>query len=287
MKYTDLFTNFADLSKYAEGLTADTPYEELHPSIRTTGAEIVKLISQPVYEAIAAFATKTDATDQEKEALDLLRTAMAAGAQYRFAIFSAVKKNGSDASLYKYQHEELKDHYQSAYWTALDGLLAWLDGNTGTGNYSTSAQYKERQALPVKSASEFNRYYGIDSSCLFYSKVLFLIRQIWASKIAPAVGGHTDNEEIMEAAKTALCYSVMAKAVMQFDVTELPRSIRWDYNHEFTKGSQMQERARLAADLTAQADASLDAIENLKKAEAGGDVVKNHNREGNKFYSTI
>ncbi|MBQ9474655.1 MAG: hypothetical protein IJU69_00155 [Bacteroidales bacterium] len=287
MKFTDLFSSFAELSKYAEGLTADTPYAELHPSIRTTGAEIVKLISQPVYDAIAGYAALEHPTDAQAAALELLRTAMAAGAQYRFAIFSAVKKNGSEASLYKYQHEEMKDHYQSAYWTAIDGLLDWLDENSDTGGYAGSAQYRERQALPVKSAAEFNRYYGIDSSSLFYSKVLFLIRQVWASRIAPVVGAHTDNEDIMEAARTALCYAVMAKAVMHFDITELPRSIRWDYNHEYTKASQMQERSRLAADLNSQAAAFLESIQNLIKASAGGDVRHNYNEEGNKFYSTI
>lgn len=39
---------------------------------------------------------------------------------------------------------------------------------------------------------------------------------------------------MMELAKQALCYKVMALAVMQFDVTELPRAIRYDDSHEYS-----------------------------------------------------
>jgi len=287
MNFTDLFANYAALRQYAEGLTADIPYEDFAPSIKTTGAEIVKIITAPVYIAIAGYAVLTTPTDDQAQALDLLRTAMASGAQYRYQIFSAVKKNGSDASLYKYQHEEIKDHYHQAYWAAIDALLDWLDDNPTTGGYNTTAEYTSRQQLPVKSASEFNRYYGIDSSSLFYSKVLFLLRQIWNGRISPMVAAHTSDSAIMEAARTALCYATMAQAVMQFDVTELPRSIRWDYNHEYTKSSQMQERTRLYNELNAHAEENLQTIQSIIKSAATGDVIENHNRESQKFYSTI
>ena len=52
---------------------------------------------------------------------------------------------------------------------------------------------------------------------------------------------------------------------MQFDVTELPRAIRWDYNHEYTKGSQPQARLTLYNQLTAHFNAAADSIENQQR----------------------
>ena len=287
MNYTTLFTDFEDLRRYAEGLQADTPYEELHPSLRTAGAEIVRIITAPVYSAIAAFASDQAASQEQLHALDLLKTAMAAGAQFRYQVFQNVKRNGSEQSLYKYQHEELKEHYQSAYWTALDSLLEWLDANGTTGGWSQSEGYRTRQALPVKSAAEFNRYYGIDGSCLFFSKIIYILRQTWSGTVLPVVRGSLEDDAVMEAARTALCYLTMAKAVMQFDIAELPRSIRWDYSHEFTRGSQTQERARLHNELRSQGQAALDKAQGLIRASSGLAAVHNHNRESDKFYSTL
>ena len=278
MKFTDLFADFGDFSKYVDGLTADTTYDQLTASINTVGMDIIKIITADAYIAIA---------ESEDDCKDLLKTAMAAGTMLKYQIFNSVKKNGSEASMYKYQHEELKEHYASAYWKAMDALLDWLDANPETGGYSDTLEYRDRQQLPVKSASEFNRYYGIDNSALFFSKVLFLLRHCWYGKIKTMVGAHQDDETIMEHAKTALCYMTMAKAVMQFDATELPRSIRWDFNHEYTRGSQMQDRDRLYRELNAQAEAELSSLQNLIKLATSDAIRHNQNKEDNKFYSTL
>lgn len=278
MKFTDLFADFGDFSKYVDGLTADTTYDQLTASINTVGMDIIKIITADAYIAIA---------ESEDDCKELLKTAMASGTMLKYQIFNSVKKNGSEASMYKYQHEELKEHYASAYWKAMDALLDWLDANPETGGYSDTLEYRDRQQLPVKSAAEFNRYYGIDNSALFFSKVLFLLRHCWYGKIKTMVGAHQDDETIMEHAKTALCYMTMAKAVMQFDATELPRSIRWDFNHEYTRGSQMQDRDRLYRELNAQAEVELLSLQNLIKLATSDAIRHNQNKEDNKFYSTL
>ena len=278
MKFTDLFADFGDFSKYVDGLTADTTYDQLTASINTVGMDIIMIITADAYIAIA---------ESEDDCKELLKTAMASGTMLKYQIFNSVKKNGSEASMYKYQHEELKEHYASAYWKAMDALLDWLDANPETGGYSDTLEYRDRQQLPVKSAAEFNRYYGIDNSALFFSKVLFLLRHCWYGKIKTMVGAHQDDETIMEHAKTALCYMTMAKAVMQFDATELPRSIRWDFNHEYTRGSQMQDRDRLYRELNAQAEVELLSLQNLIKLATSDAIRHNQNKEDNKFYSTL
>lgn len=296
MKPTDLFTDLNDFQKYTDGLTADTTYDQLKPSITTVvNATVLPMVTAQVYIALAqATAPEDGDTEEEKDAKEaalygkeLLKFAVAAGAMLQYQIFASVKKNGSEASLYKYQHEEIKDHYREALWGAMDRLLEQLDANPDIGEYKDTDEYKQRQELPVKNAREFDRYYGIGGSSFFYHKVLFLLRQVWRSDVKPLLPKEP-TEEMEELAKEALCYKVVALSVMQFDVTELPRAIRWDYTHEYTKGSDPQTRSSLYAQLIAHFNSDAATLENLKRSAAGASsVVMNNNREENKYYGML
>lgn len=279
MRFIDLFSDIADFRRYADGLEADTSYQQIATSIRAAGREVVNIVTSGVYESIASM-------EDDTEGKELLKTAVACGALYRYQIFASVKKNNTDAKLYKYQHEEIKEHHISSYWLAMDELLDWLDANPDTGKYSESDIYRERQELPVRNAREFNYYYGIDNSSYFFSKVLFLIRSIWKNRLRPMLPDKWEkNENIADLVKRSLCYQVVAEAVMKFDVTELPRSVRYDFNHEYTKGSQMQDREKLYADLMGDVNAWTDAIDSIIKAESGVTAMQhNYNEEENKFY---
>lgn len=284
MDPTAIFTNIDDFRSYTEGLTADTTLDQLVPSIRTVASDIKAVITAAVFEAIQSFGSA--ATDAQKDAARLLKTALANGAMYRYQIFASAKKNGSDASLYKYQHEEIKEHYIEAFSRAMDELLDWLDEND-TADYHESDQYKSRQELPIRSAREFNRYYGIDNSSYFFAKVLFLVRSNWQFRVKPLLSRDPERntDQVMDIARHILAYRVIAQAVLQFDKTELPRCIRWDFNHEYTKGSDMQSREKLCAQLLSQVgewEESMDML--LKGAEGVTDIPSDHNEEGNKFY---
>ena len=273
-----LFKDIADFRKYCDGLQADTEYRQLIPSIRSTASAISGIIGGRTLLAISELS-------EGSEGLDYLKTAVATGTLYRYQIFDSVKKNGSDASMYKYQHEEIKEHHISAHWLAMDELLTWLDSNPETGGYNESKTYRERQELPIKNAEEFDYYYGIDSSAYFFSKVQFLIRSVWQHKIKPMISGLEVNEELQNMINRSLCYQVVAEAVMKFDITELPRSIRYDYNHEYTRGTSMQNRDKLYGDLMSQVSAWNESIENLVQIQKGATAIHmNINDENNKFY---
>ena len=294
MNYTTIFTDLEDFRSYAEGLQADTAYRQLHPSIRTTAMEMEKIITKAAFEAIASGSWTPTPTEQtpEPEAIDLsdvkvaLKIALAAGTMYRYQIFASVKRNGSDASLYKYQHEELKDNYIENYWKAMDDILDWLDAHPTVAGYDQTATYTERQQLPVKNAEEFERYFGINRSSFFYAKVLYLIRDSWKT-ISPRIAGHEQDEAIMEAAKKALCYIVMAKVAKRFDLTEFPRSLRFDYNHEYSRGSSSPSRDALCADLMAEAQAAMGEVTTLIRRASDSSPLENSNEEKDKFYFTI
>lgn len=278
MNPISLFKDIADFRKYCDGLQADTEYRQLIPSIRSTASAISGIIGGRTLLAISELS-------EGNEGLEYLKTAVATGTLYRYQIFDSVKKNGSDASMYKYQHEEIKEHHISAHWLAMDELLTWLDSNPETGGYNESKTYRERQELPIKNAEEFDYYYGIDRSAYFFSKVQFLIRSVWQHKIKPMISGLEVNEELQDMINRSLCYQVVAEAVMKFDVTELPRSIRYDYNHEYTRGTSMQNRDKLYGDLMSQVSAWNESIENLVQIQKGATAIHmNINDENNKFY---
>lgn len=294
MDYTTIFTDLEDFRSYAEGLQADTAYRQLHSSIRTTALEMEKIITKDAFEAIASGRWTPAATEDAPEppTIDLsdvkvaLKVALAAGTMYRYQIFASVKRNGSDASLYKYQHEELKDNYIENYWKAMDDLLNWLDNNPTVAGYNSSPAYKERQLLPVKNADEFERYFGINRSSFFYAKVLYLIRDSWKT-ISTRISGYETNAAIMDAACKALCYTVMAKVVKRFDLTEFPRSLRFDYNHEYTRGSSTPSRDALCADLMAEVTSAMDEVATLIRRLSDNSPAGNTNEEKDKFYFTI
>ena len=99
-----LFKDIADFRKYCDGLQADTEYRQLIPSIRSTASAISGIIGGRTLLAISELS-------EGSEGLEYLKTAVATGTLYRYQIFDSVKKNGSDASMYKYQHEEIKEFF--------------------------------------------------------------------------------------------------------------------------------------------------------------------------------
>jgi len=276
MKTTDIFKDLAEFRQYAPGIGADTELAQLEPHIRMVTMDIFKLITHEVYIALREGASE--------EGLDLLKTAVAAGTLYKYQIFLTVTKAGTEAALYKYQHEELKRNHLDIYWSALDALLEWLDVNPGTGKFEESAIYKDRQDLPVSSASEFDKYFQIDRSAYFFSRVQYILKSIWG-KLKKNVD--QDNSQMMELAKSALCYRTMAKVVMTFDVTEWPKCIRYDFNHEFTSGADIQDRKILANQFNSEAEDIEAMIDQLLRAQNRAGLQQNHNKESEKHFTML
>lgn len=277
MKADEIFEGISDFRAYVDGIEADTTYDSLRPSIRSSASMISSIVGKPVFNALA---------DSSEDGKELMKAALATSALYSYQIFISTKKNNTDGKFYKYQHEEIKEHHISAFWSAMDELLDWLDDNIEDNPlWKESDMYRIRQSLPVRNAAQFDSYYGIDRSSYFYSKVLFLLRTIWAENIKPALGKIEPDEDLMERCRRVLCYWTVAEAVMKFDITELPRSIRYDYNHEYTKGSSPQGRDRLYADLMSKVNAWMKMIESSVKSLSGNDVFSEPvNSESNKFY---
>lgn len=279
----DLFESIDDFRMYAQGVDGSMSLETLGPAMNMASQAVTKAIGKKVCKALP--------TEEDGVAGKALRFAVANYTMYKHLIFWSTSRNNTDQRLYKYQYEEIKEEYIAQYWAAMDTLLAWLDENPDTGDYKQSELYLERQSLPVRNATEFDYYYGIDSSQYFYSKVLFLIRKVYKGDVLPRTGAFDsiDDPMLADKVKRCLCYHVMAEAVMKFDLTELPRSIRWDLTHEYTKtGSQTQVREKLYANLMSEVENWYGEIETaVALAKGGTDKIMNMNSEDNKFYAVL
>lgn len=287
MTRTDIFTSLEDFSRYAPGLSAGTDYRQLEPHIRIITSEIFRLITPASYLALRHGPepdTEESVADAMTEGLELLKTAVASGTLYKYQIFLTTERAGSDSSLYKYQHEELKRAHLDSYWTALDELLEWLYANPGIGDFSESAIYKEKQMLLVKSADEFDRYFQIDRSAYFFSRVQYILRDTTA-RVRKLID--EDDEEMLELAKKSVCYRTMAKVVMTFDVAEWPKCIRYDFNHEYSKGSDIQDRRTLHYQFLAEAESAEEMISTIQSRKSGITSIENMNSEESKHYTML
>lgn len=278
-----VFSDTDELRRYVQGVDGTMSLETLQPAFTLARKAVADTVGGTVFDALAA--------ELDAPVYQAMRMAVANYAMFKHLIFWATSRGNTDQQIYKYQYEEIKDEYITQFWAAMDTLLLWLDGNPETGGYDQSGLYRERQTMPVRDALEFDRYYGIDRSPYFYSKVLFLMRKIVQENILPRTGdlSKIEDESLLERIRRCLCWHVMAEAVMKFDLTELPRSTRWDLTHEFTKtGSQMQVREKLYASLMSEVEGWYTDIEEAVRLMRGlSDRVANSNEERNKYYATL
>lgn len=276
------FKDTDELRRYVQGVDGSMSMDTLKPAFMLARKAVADTVGEAVFDALSGMTSEP--------VFQAMRFATANYAMYKHLIFWSVSRGG-DQQLYKYQYEEMKDEYISQFWAAMDTLLLWLDANPDTGGYDKGPVWQERQQMPVRNALEFDRYYGIDRSPYFYSKILFLMRKIVQENVLPRTGdlSKIDDESLLERIRRCLCWHVMAEAVMKFDLTELPRSIRWDLTHEFSKtGSQMQVREKLYSSLMSEVNnwyADIEASVRLLKGSS--DRAVNSNEERNKYYATL
>lgn len=275
------FNSIDALSRYAPGVELSTDLETLQSSFLTAKQRIVEMITPEVWNKVEEL--------QTADLIDSFLSAIANRVMFEHAIFMAVSKNSGDQKLHKYQHEEIKDKYVSNFWSAMNNVLTYLDQHPDYAGWEDSKHYKQRQELLIKSAEEFDYYYAIESSPYFYYKIQFLIRKIYQNDILPRIKKIevlADHPELAERVKRALCYHVMSEAVATFDLTELPRSIRYDFTHEFTKtGSMVQSRDKLQDYFLSQVRSWYQNIETeLALLRGAVDVEVTENKEQNSYY---
>lgn len=299
MAAIDFFNDSKEFRKYVNGWDAAQPLDQLLPSFWAVSRDIINAISQKSWDDLKAYHDTPPAEGSEDAvqalAVQYVQFALGNLMMTHHFVFLAITRNKTEGDIYKYQQDKIEERYLSASWAAMNNLLAHLDANVDafTG-YKASAVYTERQKLIITSYVEFEKYFGIDNSPWFFTRLTFLIREVTEDEIMPRIGTLERIAEkplILDKVKRALAYQSMYLALDRFDFLTLPSNIRSQAGNEGSKTLQSrysdeQGKIKLAEKLRTKAEEYFSTIEMLVKqlTTAGLTSPVNPNSESDGFY---
>lgn len=278
------FSDIKEFRLFAKGWDASNPLDELLPSYRTAKSEVVNLVGKETWDLLKAYydVPPGEADQDKEEAIEFIRAALANLTMFEHFIFVDIKNKADNASLYRYQYDEVTERYVQNTWAALNDLLVLLDSKTDKfTEYAISPTYVDRQDLIVSDAREFHKIYGIDNSAYFFSKLTPMIREVVDDEINPRIGKWDDikdNPQLALMVKRALVYKTMSLAFDRFDFRSLPRTIRTQLANESVKTSRTaysedNARRKLSVLMGDKAQGYFDDIELQMRKPASIDFI--------------
>lgn len=267
----DFFKTIEEFRTYVRGISAGTKLEEVFPSFNASANKVIDIIGLDIWNDQKEYYKNGNGLSTDKNQLNVyLQGALANLTMFEHFAFIAADKNGTDNKLYKYQEQKIEEKYISNAWGYLNSMLSYLDSKKDVFvKWIETDTYKSRLELILKSHEEFNALYSIDNSPYFFTKTVFLQKEIIDDEILPRIGKLAqlnDQVELTKKVKRAIVYKVMAMACVRFDISELPKSIRNDVSNEHNRGNSKQEsyvKEVLADRLERKADLYLESIDFL------------------------
>jgi hypothetical protein len=262
------FNTIQDFREHAPGVESSITVDELNSSAMAAKRTIVGLVGLPIWEALVAMIPGTDAV--LNEARTCARSAMANLTMYKYKAFEVVKKRTSDKKdVYRYELDGMRREYLDGYYSSIDALIGIFEQSDAPAIFApwkTSVQFKLREKLLVKTAEEFQCYYGIDCSWLFFARTIPIQRELVMNRLAGYIRKIESRPELEEPVKLTLCLMVVALAIQRFDMLELPATIRNHSGDTLTSRSDDSEYSSLsslAGQLMQQASDNLATIDTL------------------------
>ena len=243
MAINDLFQNVSEFRQYVPGISANLEFSELNSSAISARKQIRNIIKKDLWDKIKG--------ESETDAHGYLCNAFGNLIMHKSIIFNAVsRRTGSDSGdVYKYEYESMQRQYIDNYYNAMDSLIEELSENEDYSElWKATPEYKLLDTLEIKKTSEFNSYYGIDMSFLFFFRTIPLQREILIdglSDLFVKVGDSDANSDLVEKLKLALSHLVVALALSRFDIIELPATIRSLFDEQKSSRSGSDEQNRL------------------------------------------
>jgi len=296
MAVTDLFTTTGDLRVYLPEIEAAKPLSALEFAFRQPEGKMKNLLGDATYNQIKAHYAGGTTVDILDKAVRYLQGALANLVGDIFFVMDAAERNAGK-SLYKYQEDQQRAIYHDTANAEIGQLLTLLDSDTDTfTDWATTTLYTTRQAQIIKSHTEFGKYYFIDESAYFFSRIVFLMKEVTDDKITPIIGtyGDLDTETdavIISQAKKTLAYLTMAMALRRFDFIELPKTIRnnsSDSKSKTFRTGNLEDRSvrRIADELESKGLSYLGVLGLMMEKKSTGTLAEPDeiNDEDNAFY---
>lgn len=256
---TDLFQNVAEFRKFVPGISANIEFSELNSSAITARKQIRDIITKDLWNLIKEESTA------DSDARMYLSIAFGNLILHKSLIFDIISKRTSESvDIYKQEYESMRRQYIDNYYNAMDSLIQELTENdTYSTQWKETHDYKLLSELKIQGTAEFNSYYGIDMSYLFFFRTISLQREILLDGLGDLFTAVT-RDDLTSKLKLALSHLVVAMALSRFDIIELPSTIRSLFDDQKTtrSGSDEQNRVlRLSEDLRNNAKSIISAVE--------------------------
>jgi len=267
----DFFDGIQKFRTLAPGVDASRKFDGMESSANIAKKKLKDLI-EDMWDDLKAY-HESKAADKPKwnEAVGYLQGAFANLVMYEFAPFWFQEQKEEGKDYYRYEQQNQREAYISNLWIYMDSLLDLFNNNEAEFlKWKETQTYKDRENLLIESADEFDRYYDIGRSHYFFSKIIFIIREIGEDHIYSMIKtkerlSEAGNEKLKVAVKKAVVFYTMGHAVKRLDFTELPKSIRnndRDTSRTMRTGySESQAIEKLSESLLAKYDEYMNDVD--------------------------
>lgn len=275
-----LFPTLADFRESAPNVESTADFKALNATAISTRKTIVGVISEPIWNKIK--------NETDTDALMYLRSAWANRTMYAQKIFVAVNNRlEKKGDTYKYELEAMKRQYIDNYHNAMDSLLQILS-NDASYDWESSWMGKQMASLKIKSILDFEEYYHIDTAYLYFTRTVPIQKKELLLTFNSYYDKITGREDLLPNLNTALVYTIIARTLQQFDIIELPPTIRnyFDDNTLSRNGKDERDAVNSMADsFLSDADSLLGNIDlALTDGTTNVDTGTDVNDEENKYY---
>lgn len=278
----DLFDTIDELRVYVPYISGRFEFSELNSSSIGARKQIRDIITKPLWVVIKD-ETGTDARMYLSNAFGNLT-------MYKSIIFNVVSSRVSGAvDVYKSELETMRREYMDNYYSAMDSLIEELTENDKYAAWKNTQNYKLLSSLQIKATGEFNSYYGIDMSFLFFFRSIPLQREVLMDGLSDVFVKASGRDDLTVKLKLALSHLVVALALSRFDIIELPATIRNLFDEQKTSRSATDEQSwilMLANELRVKAMQTISAVElTLSNPDVSNIVTEtSFNRSEDKIY---
>ncbi len=279
---SDFFSNIDELRVFVPYISARFEMSELGSSAIGARKQIRDIITREIWDKIKE--------ENDTDARMYLSNAFANLTMYKSIIFNVVATRVSGgADVYKSELETMRREYMDNYYSAMDSLIEELTDNDDYQEWNTTPKFKLLSKLQIKTTGEFNSFYGIDMSFLFFFRTIPLQREVLLDGLTDVFKKAESKEDLTTKLKLALSHLVVALALSRFDIIELPATIRSLFDEQKASRNGKDEQGRiltLASELRAKAMDTISAVELALSEPDNSNIVSqtSFNRPDDKIF---
>lgn len=252
----ELFLTQKDFMEVVSGTDTGDTFTNLNGSASSARKQISAILTSLLYMDIVA--------GNDEDLKDHLRIAMGNLTMAKDISFGVFRRRKAGVDLYKNEMEKMQRAYIDNYYNAMDSLIECLESDTEDKlNWQKTPYCKLRESLIIKSMDEFNLLYPIDSSYLFFFRTIPLQREILDDIMSDYFERTKEKEDMTTRLKRALAQLTVATAIRQFDIQELPATIRNLHDDSSAQRQASGEESRLLKLAGQLVSKATDTIKNI------------------------